>query len=99
VAVETLVVEPLSPELVLVSPPEVAAAARLALPDRVFTPVSSARPPARGTRRSMSIPRAAGLASVYVDAAAVTVTPLALMLKVVPSAKHPAPVARTAPAR
>jgi hypothetical protein len=73
--VSTLVLdrfEPVSPELVLVSPPDVAALARraLPLPERWEPPV--AERPARLTR--------AGLAGLYAACVATTITPLALAL-------------------
>jgi hypothetical protein len=88
VAVE-LSAERLSPELVLVSPPDVAAAARAALPDSFFSATAAAQPPAR--RTPSSVGRAAGLAAVYAASLAVTLTPLGLMLKAVPSGPQGSP--------
>ena len=77
----------LSPELVLILPPEVAAIARMTLPD----PGSFASAPAQTSpaRRVFSLERAATLASVYAAVVAITVPPLALMLKAAPT-RHPA---------
>jgi hypothetical protein len=74
--------ERLSPELVLVLPPEEAALARLSLPD----PVRFAPLPVPAVRRSsLTLRRAAGLVALYTGVLAVTVTPLGLMLKAVPT--------------
>jgi hypothetical protein len=73
--------EPLSPELVLVSSPEVAAAARGALSPLALSTICAAQPPARRS----SIRRVAGLAAFYGAALAVTATPLYLTLQTVPS--------------
>ena len=67
---------PLSPELVLVSPPEVASRARAHLPDP--TPFAAAAP----TRRAD--PGRGEIAAVYAVALAVTLVPLALTLATVP---------------
>lgn len=64
---------PLSPELVLVSPPEVAARARAGLPD-------PAPPPARAP---IELGRGE-IAVVYAVSLAVTLVPLALTLLTVP---------------
>ena len=72
----------LSPELVLILPPEVAAIARMTLPDPAFASPTVARPAAR---RGLSPRRVAGLAAVYAAAAALTLTPLVLALRAVPS--------------
>ena len=72
----------LSPELVLILPPEAAAIARMALPDPAFASPAVARPAAR---RGLSPRRVAGLAAVYATAAAVTITPLVLAFRAVPS--------------
>ena len=82
----------LSPELVLVLPPEAAAVARLTLPG----PGSFASPPAAATpaaRRVFSLERAATLAAVYSAVVAITVPPLALMLRALPSHAHKPPPA------
>jgi hypothetical protein len=67
---------PLSPELVLVSPPDVAARARAALakPD----------PPPPAVRLNTSLSRGE-IAAVYAVSLAVTVVPLALTLLSLPS--------------
>jgi hypothetical protein len=66
---------PLSPELVLVSPPEVAQRLRAALPDPVPTaPVRVAAGLSRGE-----------VAAVYAVSLAVTIVPLALALLAVPA--------------
>ena len=80
---ETPIVEPLSPELVLVSPPEVAALVRHALPVSFVSSAPAAQPPAR---RSY-LRRAAGFAAFYVAAFAVTVTPLCLILQALPNGR------------
>jgi hypothetical protein len=72
----------LSPELVLILPPEVAAIARMTLPEPAFASPAVARP---APRRGLSPRRAAGLVAVYATAAALTVTPLALAFRAVPS--------------
>jgi hypothetical protein len=66
---------PLSPELVLVSPPEVVACARAALADPV-------PPPA--TRLQAGLSRGE-IAAVYAVSLAVTAVPLALTLLTIPS--------------
>jgi hypothetical protein len=71
----------LSPELVLILPPEVAAIARMTLPDPSSSPPAPAAAPAG---RVFSLERAATLASIYAAVVAVTVPPLALMLRAVP---------------
>src|ERR671936_3201275 len=78
--------EALSPELILVSPPDVAAAARLSLPDREF---SSSAPITRpsSSRTSSSLRRATGLVALYVASLVVTITPFALAAMSVPSGK------------
>jgi hypothetical protein len=66
---------PLSPELVLVSPPELAQRLRAALPDPATTaPVRVAVGPGRGE-----------VAAVYAVSLAVTLVPLALALLAVPA--------------
>lgn len=70
----------LSPELVLILPPEMAAIARMTLPEPRTEAV-----PARRKRRP------AQLAGVYAVALALTLTPFALAMKAVPRAK-PLPV-------
>jgi hypothetical protein len=71
----------LSPELVLILPPEVAAIARMTLPD----PGSfSSAPAATPTGRVFSLERAATLASIYAAVVAITVPPLAFMVRAVP---------------
>jgi hypothetical protein len=72
----------LSPELVLILPPEVAAIARMTLPGPPFASPPVARSAAR---RGRSPRRVALLVGLYVLAAALTVTPLALAMKAVPS--------------
>jgi hypothetical protein len=67
---------PLSPELVLVSPPEVAARARAALADPVQAPAHVVVDP--GLSRGE-------IAAVYAVSLAVTVVPLALTLLSLPS--------------
>lgn len=74
----------LSPELVLILPPEVAAIARMTLPDP-GTLTSSATADASTARRVFSLQRAATLASIYAAVVAVTVPPLAFMLRAVPA--------------
>ncbi len=74
----------LSPELVLILPPEVAAIARMTLPD----PGSFASTPAAApARRVYSLERAVTLAAVYAAVLAVTIPPLGLMLRAVPTHK------------
>ena len=76
--------EQLSPELVMIMPPEVAAVARMTLPE----PGSLASVPVVTTsaaRRVYSLERAATLAAVYAAVVAVTIPPLALMLRAVPA--------------
>jgi hypothetical protein len=77
--------EQLSPELVMIMPPEVAAIARMTLPE----PGSLASVPATASaaRRVYSLERAATLAAVYAAVVAVTIPPLALMLRAVPAHK------------
>jgi hypothetical protein len=70
----------LSPELVLILPPEVAAIARMTLPEP--------RAPVAPRRRER---RPAQLAGIYAVALALTLTPFALAMKAVPRAK-PLPV-------
>lgn len=70
----------LSPELVMILPPELAAIARMSLPEPGAAPA-----PARRRRRP------AQLAAVYAVALALTVTPFALAMKAVPRAR-PLPV-------
>jgi hypothetical protein len=72
----------LSPELVLILPPDAAAIARLSLPEPGFA--SPPRGPS-AARRGLTPRRVATLAGVYALAAALTVTPLALAMKAVPS--------------
>jgi hypothetical protein len=79
--------EQLSPELVLVAPPEIAALARLTLPAPGVLATPTAATPA--ARRVFSLERAAALAAVYAAVTTVTLAPLALMLKAAPS-PHPA---------
>jgi hypothetical protein len=67
---------PLSPELVLVSPPEVVARARAALADPV--------PPPPATRLQAGLSRGE-IAAVYAVSLAVTAVPLALTLLTIPS--------------
>ena len=76
----------LSPELVLVLPPAEAAAARRSLPEPPWVSTSLIRQAAPSSRSRTR--RAAGLAAVYAGVVAVTVTPLALMMKAVPSGHH-----------
>jgi hypothetical protein len=76
----------LSPELVLILPPEVAAIARMTLPDPSFASPAVARPT---VRHRLSPRRAVGVAAVYAAAAALTITPLALAFKAVPSHRAP----------
>jgi hypothetical protein len=76
----------LSPELVLILPPEVAAIARMTLPDPPFASPPAARSAAR---RGRSPRRVAVLAAVYAVAAALTLTPLALAMRAVPSHRAP----------
>jgi hypothetical protein len=75
--------EQLSPELVMILPPEVAAIARMTLPD----PGSLASVPSTtsAARRVYSLDRAVTLAAVYAAVVAVTVPPLALMLRAAPA--------------
>ncbi len=73
----------LSPELVLILPPEVAAIARMTLPDPAGFVSSSAVSPR--SSRVFSLERAATLASVYAAVVAITVPPLAFMLRAVPA--------------
>jgi hypothetical protein len=76
--------ECLSPELVLILAPEEAAAVRRSLPDPGrFSTAVAIRPAAR--RSSSTLQRAVGSTALYAGVLAVTVTPLALMLKAVPS--------------
>jgi hypothetical protein len=72
----------LSPELVLILPPEVAAIARMTLPESGFASPPVARSDAR---RGFASRRVVVLAGVYALAAALTLTPLALAMKAVPS--------------
>jgi hypothetical protein len=67
---------PLSPELVLVSPPELAQLARAVLPDAPPAPPRTRPEPSRGE-----------IAAVYAVSLAVTLVPLALTLLSVP-ARH-----------
>jgi hypothetical protein len=67
---------PLSPELVLVSPPEVVARARAALADPV--------PPPPAARLQAGLSRGE-IAAVYAFSLAVTAVPLALTLLTIPS--------------
>jgi hypothetical protein len=67
---------PLSPELVLVSPPEVVARARAALADPV--------PPPPAARLQAGLSRGE-VAAVYAVSLAVTAVPLALTLLTIPS--------------
>jgi hypothetical protein len=69
----------LSPELVLVLPPEVAAIARMSLPEPCFSPARS-RP-----LHTLSPRRAASVAALYASVLALTLTPLALLLKTMPA--------------
>ena len=88
--------EQLSPELVMILPPEVAAIARMTLPD----PGSLASVPSMpsAARRVYSLERAATLAAVYAAVVAVTVPPLGLMLRAVPTHRpHHHPVAHATP--
>jgi hypothetical protein len=75
----------LSPELVLILPPEVAAIARMTLaePDRGSPP----RPRRAGRRRTLR--RALGLASIYAAVLVLTGTPLALAMRAVPAHGEP----------
>ena len=75
--------EQLSPELVMIMPPEVAAIARMTLPE----PGSVASVPVTtsAARRVYSLERAATLAAVYAAVAAITVPPLGLMLRAAPT--------------
>ena len=82
VAVE-IPLDPISPELVLVSPTEVAAVARRALSGQPFPTAPTALPAARRS----SVRRAAGLAAFYGAALAVTATPLWLTLQSLPSGR------------
>jgi hypothetical protein len=68
---------PLSPELVLVSPPELASRARAGLPEPIPFVVST---PAR-----RADPGRGEIAAVYAVALAVTLVPLALTLATVPA--------------
>lgn len=75
--------EQLSPELVLILPAEAAAVARLTLPQPgSFASVAAPTSPAR---RVYSLERAATLAALYAAVVAITVPPLALMLRAVPA--------------
>jgi hypothetical protein len=67
---------PLSPELVLVSPPDVAARARAVLTDPV--------PPPPAVRADRGLSRGE-IAAVYAVSLAVTAVPLALTLLTIPS--------------
>jgi hypothetical protein len=67
---------PLSPELVLVSPPELAARARAVLTDPVPPPVA--------VRADTGLSRGE-IAAVYAVSLGVTVVPLALTLLTIPS--------------
>jgi hypothetical protein len=91
IIVRTMSSEPvpqLSPELVLILPPEVAAIARMTLPEPAFASPAGAR---RSGRRAFSRRRAAELAALYTLALALTLTPLGLVMKAVPGhrASHP----------
>jgi hypothetical protein len=82
--------EQLSPELVLILPPEVAAVARLTVPDPGSFAAAAAAPPA--AERVFSLERAATLAAVYAAVVAVTVPPVGLMLRALPSHHREAPL-------
>lgn len=69
---------PISPELVLVSPPELAQRLRAELADRPAAPVRVAPAAAPGLARRE-------VAAVYVVSLAVTLVPLALALLAVPA--------------
>jgi hypothetical protein len=71
-AVTVFAAEPISPELVLVSPPETARVARLLLPD----------PPAPATASPGAAPRAVVLACAWLFCLLVTLGPLALAVLV-----------------
>ena len=68
---------PLSPELVLVSPPELASRARAQVPDPI--PFVASTPARRAD------PGRGEIAAVYAVALAVTLVPLALTLATVPA--------------
>jgi hypothetical protein len=71
--------EVLSPELVLVSPPEVAKFARSLLPVPALTPLPARTPPARGMQ-----PGQAELTMVWLVCIAMTLGPLLFILIVRP---------------
>jgi hypothetical protein len=71
----------LSPELVLILPPEVAAIARMTLPEPGCASPAASRP----ARRRPTLRRAVGLGAVYATAGVLTGAPLALAMKAVPS--------------
>ena len=70
----------LSPELVLILPPEVAAIARMSLPEP-----GCASPPASRPTRPPTLRRVAGLAAVYAAVGVLTGAPLALAMRAVPT--------------
>ena len=69
----------LSPELVLILPPEVAAIAQMTLPTPAGA-VADAAP-----RRTVSLKHVAGICSLYAFILALTITPLGLAMKAAPS--------------
>lgn len=75
--------EPLSPELILVSPPEVAQAARQLLPEaRYFAGTGTAAPSVESRLRQLLV-----LAAVYAACLLVTVPPLAFVAFASPSVR------------
>ena len=87
--------EQLSPELVMIMPPEVAAIARMTLPEPGS--LASVSVTASTARRVYSLERAATLAAVYSAVLAITIPPLGLMLRAVPTHRpHHHPAAHTA---
>ena len=84
-ASETLLPSPISPELVLVSPPEVARLARAQLPELLMRPVQTA------SRAERTIgPGRLELVGVYLFCLFVTLGPLLSLLLLSEPVRHPA---------